>query len=179
MNQNHKNQLKIMYHVQTPAVIAYPNSEQIVKFLEFCEKIKKQICGLAANQLCIENVPFEYAMIAIKINNKFRVYIQPEIIETYGKEVIKIEKCVSWPNSHIVAKRYLKIKVKYYDIFGVLIEDILEGDVAQIFQHEYNHITGVPEDVQSGTQHMNPNKIGRNDTCPCGSNKKYKKCCGA
>lgn len=24
-----------------------------------------------------------------------------------------------------------------------------------------------------------PQKIGRNDTCPCGSGKKYKKCCGA
>ncbi|NMA34368.1 MAG: SEC-C domain-containing protein, partial [Clostridiaceae bacterium] len=23
------------------------------------------------------------------------------------------------------------------------------------------------------------NKIGRNDPCPCGSGKKYKKCCGA
>jgi len=22
------------------------------------------------------------------------------------------------------------------------------------------------------------NKIGRNDPCPCGSNKKFKKCCG-
>jgi preprotein translocase subunit SecA len=22
-------------------------------------------------------------------------------------------------------------------------------------------------------------KVGRNDTCPCGSGKKYKKCCGA
>ena len=24
-----------------------------------------------------------------------------------------------------------------------------------------------------------PNKVGRNDPCPCGSGKKYKKCCGA
>ncbi len=24
----------------------------------------------------------------------------------------------------------------------------------------------------------NENKIGRNDACPCGSGKKYKKCCG-
>jgi len=23
-----------------------------------------------------------------------------------------------------------------------------------------------------------PNKVGRNDPCPCGSGKKYKKCCG-
>lgn len=25
---------------------------------------------------------------------------------------------------------------------------------------------------------VKPPKIGRNDKCPCGSNKKYKKCCG-
>ena len=27
-------------------------------------------------------------------------------------------------------------------------------------------------------QIVNENKIGRNDPCPCGSGKKYKKCCG-
>ena len=26
---------------------------------------------------------------------------------------------------------------------------------------------------------VKPPKIGRNDPCPCGSGKKYKKCCGA
>ncbi len=26
---------------------------------------------------------------------------------------------------------------------------------------------------------IKPPKIGRNDPCPCGSGKKYKKCCGA
>ena len=25
---------------------------------------------------------------------------------------------------------------------------------------------------------INDNKVGRNDACPCGSGKKYKKCCG-
>jgi len=25
----------------------------------------------------------------------------------------------------------------------------------------------------------NKNRVGRNDSCPCGSGKKYKKCCGA
>ena len=25
---------------------------------------------------------------------------------------------------------------------------------------------------------LNDNKVGRNDNCPCGSEKKYKKCCG-
>ncbi|MCC5025393.1 MAG: SEC-C domain-containing protein [Candidatus Synoicihabitans palmerolidicus] len=26
---------------------------------------------------------------------------------------------------------------------------------------------------------VNITKVGRNDPCPCGSGKKYKKCCGA
>ncbi len=33
------------------------------------------------------------------------------------------------------------------------------------------------EQKSSGTV-RNENKIGRNDPCPCGSGKKYKKCCG-
>ena len=34
-----------------------------------------------------------------------------------------------------------------------------------------------PEDFVV-TQHRDEPKVGRNDTCPCGSGKKYKKCCG-
>ena len=30
----------------------------------------------------------------------------------------------------------------------------------------------------SGTIHNENRKVGRNDPCPCGSGKKYKKCCG-
>lgn len=30
----------------------------------------------------------------------------------------------------------------------------------------------------NGKTITNPNKIGRNDICPCGSGKKYKNCCG-
>ena len=33
--------------------------------------------------------------------------------------------------------------------------------------------------VQTNTPVRNENKVGRNDPCPCGSGKKYKKCCGA
>ncbi|MDO5695712.1 MAG: SEC-C metal-binding domain-containing protein [Eubacteriales bacterium] len=33
------------------------------------------------------------------------------------------------------------------------------------------------EQRKSGTV-VNENKVGRNDPCPCGSGKKYKKCCG-
>ena len=35
------------------------------------------------------------------------------------------------------------------------------------------------QSVQLGTFKRQEPKIGRNDSCPCGSGKKYKKCCGA
>ena len=41
-----------------------------------------------------------------------------------------------------------------------------------------------PEDISDLERLLNPpqlvssDKIGRNDPCPCGSGKKYKKCCG-
>jgi SWIM/SEC-C metal-binding protein len=42
-----------------------------------------------------------------------------------------------------------------------------------------------PEDISDLEKMLNPvepaisAKVGRNDPCPCGSGKKYKKCCGA
>ena len=38
--------------------------------------------------------------------------------------------------------------------------------------------SGPSEDV-TGSEQRKTDKIGRNDSCPCGSGKKYKKCCGA
>jgi uncharacterized protein YecA (UPF0149 family) len=38
--------------------------------------------------------------------------------------------------------------------------------------------SGPSEDVM-GSEQRKTDKIGRNDSCPCGSGKKYKKCCGA
>jgi preprotein translocase subunit SecA len=34
-------------------------------------------------------------------------------------------------------------------------------------------------DASLPTQRRTGEKVGRNDPCPCGSGKKYKKCCGA
>ncbi len=36
----------------------------------------------------------------------------------------------------------------------------------------------IRKDYNKSTQVIKPKKIGRNEPCPCGSGKKYKKCCG-
>jgi uncharacterized protein YecA (UPF0149 family) len=49
--------------------------------------------------------------------------------------------------------------------------------------HKYNRDSGFfdehPEDAPEQPVRRVEPKIGRNDPCPCGSGKKYKKCCGA
>ena len=48
-------------------------------------------------------------------------------------------------------------------------------------EHELDglNMIGTGESLETGSQTLrNDNQVGRNDTCPCGSGKKYKKCCG-
>jgi preprotein translocase subunit SecA len=37
---------------------------------------------------------------------------------------------------------------------------------------------GAPAEEKKSEPIVNKDKVGRNDPCPCGSGKKYKKCCG-
>ena len=59
----------------------------------------------------------------------------------------------------------------------------------QCAKYGWHYIIGLepdkPEDISDLERAFNPTasiksaKINRNDPCPCGSGKKYKKCCGA
>jgi SWIM/SEC-C metal-binding protein len=63
-------------------------------------------------------------------------------------------------------------------------------EVASIFEENgWKYTIGLerdkPEDITALERLLNPSKpktaekkIGRNEPCPCGSGKKYKKCCG-
>jgi SWIM/SEC-C metal-binding protein len=59
----------------------------------------------------------------------------------------------------------------------------------QCAEHGWHYIIGLepdkPEDISDLQRALNPTgpvkseKVNRNDPCPCGSGRKYKKCCGA
>lgn len=49
--------------------------------------------------------------------------------------------------------------------------DNIAGDVLMLHRHQVTPAFPNPSDLPSA-------KVGRNDPCPCGSGKKYKKCCG-
>lgn len=149
--------------------------------------------GLAANQIGIQK-----AACIINVNTP-EFLINPRIVDSSG-EVQYVESCLSFPGKSVKTKRFRDVVVEFDEIiysndemslgtrrirasFGPtespdrneLDKGLLE---CVAVQHELDHLNGKTmfdrqlKPVETGK------KIGRNDPCPCGSGKKYKKCCG-
>lgn len=79
----------------------------------------------------------------------------------------------------VLAKNYTleellkKYKKRYLD------NKIISSTTVLYRSNAFSRTLGIIEDNESKPQIDTTHKIGRNDPCPCGSGKKYKKCCGA
>lgn len=82
----------------------------------------------------------------------------------------------------------VEYKYEGYEMFNRMIADIQEDVVRYIFrvnvveepQEQARNIQENKYDTETKKQPVRrEKKVGRNDPCPCGSGKKYKKCCGA
>ena len=70
-----------------------------------------------------------------------------------------------------------KQKEKYYE---KVIEQIIEEESVPEAERAANMLAQLEEDMDGGhhKEKTGSIKVGRNDPCPCGSGKKYKRCCG-
>ncbi len=82
-----------------------------------------------------------------------KVFINAQITEEEGEEWIFNEGCLSVPGIREDVKRKPKITIEYYDENFNFHEDIFDGTIARIIQHEYDHIEGVVF-----TDHLSPLK---------------------
>jgi peptide deformylase len=75
------------------------------------------------------------------------VLINPEIVETYGEKVPMWEGCMSCGSGddtlYAQVPRYKKIKLRWLDEKAEEREEILEGFVAHVAQHETDHTNGI------------------------------------
>ena len=76
-----------------------------------------------------------------------------------------------------------------FEMFDAMIESIREETIRLLFTIQVNPNSEAPkreqvmQPAEAGSDGPSEprkvkDKVGRNDTCPCGSGKKYKKCCG-
>ncbi len=72
-----------------------------------------------------------------------KVFINAKILEETGNEWAFNEGCLSIPGINEDVERPKKIKIEYYDRnFNKHIEEI-DGILARIIQHEYDHLEGI------------------------------------
>ena len=149
--------------------------------------------GLAANQVGID------AQVAVVNVREPLVLINPKIISK-EVEIPFYEGCLSYPGKGVNTKRYRDVIISteqsesdwYFsgaqvpkDGKGSWEKEQSNNENAQLrvlesvcVQHEIDHLNGVVcMDRKVNTTIVKDAKVGRNEPCPCGSGKKYKKCC--
>ncbi len=57
-------------------------------------------------------------------------------------------------------------------------EGVFNSSSQKLVHSQYSPLQKEEEPVSSSPAVSSGHKVGRNETCPCGSGKKYKKCCG-
>ncbi len=124
----------------------YPNLKELIEnmfeTMDYAEGV-----GLAAPQI---GLPIRLSVIDLDVLSEdypeykgFRkVYINPHILETSGEEITMDEGCLSLPGIHESVKRQDKIRVQYMDENFVAHDEVIEGYLARVMQHEFDHLDG-------------------------------------
>jgi peptide deformylase len=168
--------------------------ETVQEVEEIIQKLKQELAlkpngvGLAAIQI---GIPKKVSY----ITNQRRelILINASIIETDDEFVFCGEGCLSFPGDYINTKRYKDIVIQNFEIRdGKLQEQKIslyydsepginnDGIMCIAAQHEIEHFEGkiLIDKINVSIEPRRVHKVGRNEPCPCGSGKKYKRCCG-
>ena len=71
-----------------------------------------------------------------------RAFINAKVVKEMGTEWAFNEGCLSLPNIREDVKRKPQIEIHYYDQEWNYHEDIFDGAMARVIQHEYDHLEG-------------------------------------
>ncbi len=97
--------------------------------------------GLSANQIGIKERAF--VMISDMESQDTITCFNPRIIKESKDEVVMEEGCLSYPELYLEISRPSSIIVKYENESKDIFKRRLDGFVARVFQHEYDHMEGI------------------------------------
>lgn len=124
----------------------YPNLKELIENM-FETMDNAEGVGLAAPQV---GLPIRVVVVNLDVLSEdlpeykgFRkTYINPHILEVGGEMVSMDEGCLSLPGIHESVKRGDKIRVKYLDENLEEHDEVVEGYLARVMQHEFDHLDG-------------------------------------
>lgn len=149
--------------------------ETLEKELEYANRLGKNGIGLAAPQIGIAKDIAIVRLPKISFN-----LVNAKLIQGFDPAVFTDEGCLSFPGRSENTTRYQEVYIS-----NNLVEPysfVASGFVAVVCQHELDHLNSTlfmdRKVVKPVTIVNTTAKVGPNEKCPCGSGKKYKKCCG-
>lgn len=115
-------------------------NQEIINLVLKMTKIMKenQGIGLAASQIGILK-----RVIVIQTEKGPEAFINPQIIKKSEEKEVNQEGCLSFPNLFLKIKRAREVELKAIDIEKKIIQIKAKGLLAQVFQHEIDHLDGI------------------------------------
>jgi preprotein translocase subunit SecA len=127
-----------------------------------------------------------YAMDYLREGIGLRAYGQRDPLLEYKREAFDMFGSMISAIEEDAAQGIFKLKParpeRFKGVFSLVHQEFSHPEVGKFekpqepLASEVANLT-VPKDARKPLQSSGP-KVGRNDPCPCGSGKKYKKCCG-
>ena len=98
--------------------------------------------GLAANQVDLPLQLFVLNVSGEPDNGEELVFVNPVVDQPKGSRVSE-EGCLSIPGVHADVNRPSQVHIMAYDLAGNEIDMVVDGLLARVIQHEYDHLHGV------------------------------------
>ncbi|MEO1972076.1 MAG: peptide deformylase [Pirellulaceae bacterium] len=98
--------------------------------------------GLAANQVDLPLRLFVLNESGQEGVGEERVFINPTVGQPKASDEAE-EGCLSLPGVYAPVRRPKQIRIQAYDIRGNEIDETVDGFLARVIQHEFDHLNGV------------------------------------
>ena len=124
----------------------YPELKQLVENM-FDTNERADGVGLAAPQI---GLPIRVVIVDLRLlaedmpeyTDFKRAYINGYIVEEDGETILMDEGCLSLPGIHEKVPRAERVRVQYVDENFVEHDEWVEGFLARVLQHEFDHLEG-------------------------------------
>jgi len=130
--------------LKKPTITVDEDMDNVVKLAEEMHTlmIQNNGIGLAAPQV---NINKSFFIVGDK--TRYKLAVNPKIIETSEEKVLMTEGCLSFPGLFLKVLRPLNCVVEYVNNKGETINEKLEGMMSRVFQHETDHLNGITFDT--------------------------------
>lgn len=133
-------------HLTTKEILS-TTTQNLLRDMRYTLEKKRYGVGLAAPQvgesIAIAIIELKPTPTRPKTKPLSLTLINPEIIAHHGKLTAMWEGCISGPNMYGKAMRYPKLRLRWHDDTAHRCEKDFEGLVAQVIQHEIDHLNGI------------------------------------